>query len=111
MLVLPTSTTRRPDINARVLRHDDVAGADRHEFAAIAHERAPLIVDPNPRAGDRPFADDGRNAIARFVHRQCAPFRQDRVAIEWPAHALVDVLDERLDGLIPTPMTRNVRSS
>src|SRR6266849_827585 len=99
MLLLPTSTTRRLDINDRVLRHDQVAGADRHDFVAVAHHRAPLIVDADPGAVDGAFADHRCDAIAGFVHRQRTPLRQDRLAVEGPAQASVEVLDERLDGL------------
>src|SRR5579872_4379855 len=96
MLVLPTSTTRRLDIANRLLRHDQLAGADGQHFAAVAKLRAALLVDADPRSARGAVADDGGDAVARFVNRIRPPLVEDRFSVERHAQPPVDMLDELL---------------
>src|SRR2546428_6927087 len=97
-LVLPTSTTSRLDIENRLLRHHQIARADRHHFIAISQQRAARFVDSNPGAAGRAIADDAGDAVAGLVHGERPPLRKNHLAIEGIAEPLVEMFDECLDG-------------
>src|SRR5882672_5107799 len=92
--VFPTSTTRRLDIENRLLRHHQVARADRQDFLAIAQHRATLVIDSDPRPAHGAVADYRSDAIAGFVNGERAPFLENRMAIEWPGETIVEMFDE-----------------
>src|SRR5207245_2535012 len=101
--VLPTSTTRRLDIENRLLRHDEIAGADSQNLIAISKKRAALLVDADPRPGRCAVADDARDAIAGLVDCVLPPLAQNRQAIERSAEAAIEMLNEGFGGSVDAP--------